>query len=73
MGITQDELTRVVEETGAGLVVMGAVSRTGLKRLFIGSTAERAIDHLACDVLVVKPSTFRTTVPRRMSLAWLEG
>jgi universal stress protein E len=73
MGITQDELARVVGETGAGLVVMGAVSRTGLKRLFIGSTAERAIDHLACDVLVVKPSTFQTIVPKRMSLAWLEG
>jgi len=39
----------------AGLVVMGAVSRTGLKRIFIGNTAEYALDSLHCDVLVVKP------------------
>lgn len=39
----------------AGLVVMGAVSRSGLKRIFIGNTAERVLDTLQCDVLVVRP------------------
>ena len=34
---------------------MGAVSRAGLKRIFIGSTAEHVLDSLHCDVLVVKP------------------
>jgi hypothetical protein len=28
----------------------------GLKRLLIGNTAERVLDHLSCDVLLVKPS-----------------
>jgi universal stress protein E len=73
MGVTQDELARVVRETRADLVVMGAVSRSGLKRVFIGSTAENAIDHLDCDVLVVKPRSFHTKVPKRVSSAWLEG
>jgi universal stress protein E len=73
MGVTQDELSRIVRETGAELVVMGAVSRSALKRLWIGSTAERAIDHLECDVLVVKPRTFRTKVPRRASTPWLRA
>ena len=59
------EIPAVAEELGAGVVVMGAVSRSGLKRLFIGSTAERVIDHLACDVLVIKPEGFKTPVPRR--------
>lgn len=59
------EIPRVAGEIGAGVVVMGAVSRSGLKRLFIGSTAERVIDRLACDVLVIKPDGFRTPVPRR--------
>ena len=59
------EVPAVAEETGAGVVVMGAVSRSGLKRLFIGSTAERVIDHLTCDVLVIKPEGFKTPVPRR--------
>jgi universal stress protein E len=59
------EIPAVAEEVGAGVVVMGAVSRSGLKRLFIGSTAERVIDHLACDVMVIKPEGFKTPVPRR--------
>jgi universal stress protein E len=46
------------------VLVMGAVSRSGLERLFIGSTAERVIDHVDCDVLVVKPAGYRTPVKR---------
>jgi universal stress protein E len=45
----------VARSTRAGLVVMGAVSRSGLKRVFIGNTAERVLEALPCDVLVVKP------------------
>jgi universal stress protein E len=47
------------------IVVMGAVSRTGFKRLLIGNTAERIIDDLSCDVLVVKPRDFTTEVRRQ--------
>jgi universal stress protein E len=47
------------------IVVMGAISRTGLKRLLIGNTAERIIDDLPCDVLVVKPRDFVTRVHRQ--------
>jgi universal stress protein E len=50
---------------GADLVVMGAVSRSGLKRVFIGNTAERVLDALPCDVLVVKPSRFARRVSER--------
>lgn len=39
---------------GSDVVVMGAVSRSGLQRVFIGNTAERSLDSLSCDVLVVK-------------------
>ena len=42
------------------VLVMGAVSRSGLARLMIGNTAERAIDALPCDVLVVKPAHFKS-------------
>ena len=61
------EITAVAAKIEAGVVVMGAVSRSGLKRLFVGSTAERMIDHLNCDVLVLKPAGFRSPVPRRAS------
>lgn len=44
-----------VQELGASVVVMGAVSRSRLDRLLVGNTAERVMDNLECDVLVVKP------------------
>lgn len=53
-GPTADLLPRVAAELEADIVVMGAVSRTGLKRVFIGATAERVLDRVPCDLLVVK-------------------
>jgi universal stress protein E len=64
-GLPVDELPELAEEIDAHVVVMGAVSRSGLKRLFIGHTAERVLDRLKTDVLIVKPDGFRTPVPRR--------
>ena len=48
----------------AGTVVMGALSRRGLQRVFLGNTAERLLDDLRCDVLVVKPPRFPARLPR---------
>lgn len=48
----------------AGTVVMGAMSRRGLQRVFLGNTAERLLDDLRCDVLVVKPPRFPARLPR---------
>ncbi len=64
-GLPIDELPDLAQELDASIVVMGAVSRSGLRRLFIGSTAESVIDRLKCDVLIVKPEGFKTPVPRR--------
>jgi len=58
-------LPRLVKKRRASVVVMGAVSRSAVARLFIGHTAERVIDELECDVLVVKPRRFRTRVAPR--------
>ena len=49
------EIPALARSIRAGLVVMGAVSRRGLKRIFIGNTAEHVLDSLHCDILVVKP------------------
>jgi universal stress protein E len=54
-----------VKRMRADIAVMGALSRSGLKRLFIGNTAERLLDELPCDVLVVKPAQFKSAVPTR--------
>lgn len=48
----------------AGITVMGAMSRRGLKRLFVGNSAERLLDDLQCDVLVIKPPHFPARMPR---------
>lgn len=59
------QLPRLAKKYSAALVVMGAVSRRGLQRVFIGNTAERVIDKLDCDVLVVKPRGFKSPVERQ--------
>ncbi len=61
-GLTHEELAIVAEEVPADVVVMGAVARNRWKRLFIGATAERTLEHLPCDLLIVKPDWFKTPV-----------
>jgi universal stress protein E len=61
-GLTHEELPEFCGKIDAAVVVMGAVSRNRWKRLFIGATAERTLEHLPCDLLIVKPNWFRVPV-----------
>ena len=61
-GLTHEELPRIAEELNADVIVMGAVARNRWQRLFIGATAERTLEHLPCDLLIVKPDWFQTPV-----------
>lgn len=61
-GSTRELLVALAEQLRVDVVVMGAVSRSGLKRLFLGNTAEEVLDKIACDVLVVKPAGFAAVV-----------
>jgi universal stress protein E len=54
-GETREVLVGAVEELDGDLVVIGAVSRSALKRFVLGSTAERVLDFVPCDLLIVKP------------------
>ena len=63
LGNAVDLLSEEAERVRADIVVMGAVSRSRLQRVFIGHTAERVLDHLPCDVLVVKPLEFIGDLP----------
>jgi universal stress protein E len=58
-GFAHDVLLRVAREEYAGFVVMGVIARRGFDRLFIGSTAERVLDRLPCDLFIVKPAGFK--------------
>lgn len=49
-----DAIEDVIDEYGIDVVVAGAVSRSWLQRLMIGSTAEKLFDAIGCDLIVVK-------------------
>jgi universal stress protein E len=62
-GAAAEVLPRMADQLNAALVVMGAVSRSRLQEVFLGSTAERVLDRIGCDVLVVKPADFTEKLP----------
>ena len=61
-GLTHEELPAIANNLKADVVVMGAVARNRWKRLFIGATAERTLEDLPCDLLIIKPDWFQTPV-----------
>lgn len=65
-GTPAEIIPATAKRLGADLLVMGAVSRGGMPQVYIGGTAEAVIDGVTCDLLVVKPRGFRTSVPRRV-------
>ncbi len=61
-GQTHVALPALATELDADVVIMGAVARNRWKRLFIGATAERTLEHVPCDMLIIKPDWFHTPV-----------
>jgi universal stress protein E len=57
-GAPSDVLMRFVRQCNVDLLVMGAYSRGWVYNVMVGSTTERVLDLLPCDVLVVKPANF---------------
>ena len=49
-----DEICRLGQTIPADLIVMPTHGRTGLKHVFLGSTAERIVQHSSCPVLVTR-------------------
>jgi universal stress protein E len=54
-GSAVEVLREAAAELPADLVVLGAIARGRLREMVVGSTAERVLDRIACDILVVKP------------------
>lgn len=63
LGAPSHALPRLAGQMQADVLVMGAISRSGLSKVFIGSTAEKVLEQLPCDVLIVKPPDFASTLP----------
>jgi universal stress protein E len=59
-----EAIPRAAKRERSAIVAMGVVSRSGLKRFFIGNTAESVMDAVTADLLVVKGADFTSRVPR---------
>ncbi|WP_129644571.1 universal stress protein [Peristeroidobacter agariperforans] len=58
LGGSGQMLPLAAERISADVLTMGAIARSGLKRIFVGSTAEDVLEKLPCDALIVKPPQF---------------
>jgi nucleotide-binding universal stress UspA family protein len=56
-GDPAEAVISAARDGGCDLVVVGTHGRRGLKRLVLGSVAERIVREAPCDVLVARPST----------------
>jgi len=54
VGIPYDEIVKIAEKEGAGLIVMGSHGKGILQELLIGSTSEKVLRRAKCPVLIVK-------------------
>ena len=61
-GAAREAIPGFVSDRGIDLVVMGTVSRTDIKGLLIGNTAESVLGAVRCSVLALKPEGFITPV-----------
>jgi nucleotide-binding universal stress UspA family protein len=56
-----DEICRLAQTIPADLVVAPTHGRTGLKHVFLGSTAERIVQHSLCPVLVTRGNVLQSS------------
>jgi len=54
-GLPVDEILRAARRQRADLIALGTHGRTGLRRAFMGSVAERVVSQARCPVLTVRP------------------
>lgn len=53
-GTPHTEISQATETLGADLIVLTTHGYTGLKQVWLGSTAERVVRHATCPVLTVR-------------------
>ncbi|MBS0847445.1 universal stress protein UspE [Citrobacter sp. JGM124] len=61
-GQAEEVIPDLADQLDVGIVVLGTVGRTGLSAAFLGNTAEQVIGSLRCDLLVIKPDDFKSSV-----------
>jgi len=63
-GLPHTAIAATAVDHDVDVVVLGTIHRVGLERILIGSTAERILELLPCDILAVKPEGFVRDVAR---------
>ena len=63
-----DEICRLAQRIPADVVVMPTHGRTGLKHVFLGSTAERIVQHSSCPVLVTRGTALESKNSQRFRI-----
>ena len=63
MGRPYEEICELARELNVDLVVLASRGKSGLKRMFLGSTAERVVRFAPCPVLVVRQRKRRGGYP----------
>jgi nucleotide-binding universal stress UspA family protein len=58
-GVPWERVADFAGEHGVDLIVMPTHGRSGLKHLWLGSVAERVVQHAPCNVLVVRANNTR--------------
>jgi len=53
-GVAWETIAGLAREQKIEMIIMGSHGRTGLKRLLMGSVAEKVIGHAPCPVLVAR-------------------
>ena len=54
VGYPFEEIVLMANDPDVDLIIIGSHGRSGIKRLLLGSTAERVVEHAPCPVLVAK-------------------
>ena len=57
-GYPEQSIPEFTEKDGVNLLVLGAISRSRMENALIGHTAERLLDEVPCDMLIIKPDGF---------------
>jgi nucleotide-binding universal stress UspA family protein len=63
-----DEICRLAQTIPADLIVMPTHGRTGLKHVFLGSTAERIVQHSSCPVFVTRGNAVQSNNGSRFKI-----
>jgi nucleotide-binding universal stress UspA family protein len=62
-----NEICRLAQQIPADLVVMPTHGYTGLKHVFLGSTAERVVQHSPCPVVIARQKKRKSEIVRRFA------